>query len=141
MMHAPKFQEEYSAKLPALALLTNLGWTFLSPQAALLARNGNQGEVILRGELRKQLELRRFTYAGKEHALSAKSIDNIIAEICSPALNEGLALANERLYNHLLYGISITEFIDGKKANPTIALIDWQNNAPVSSAWGKQVRL
>lgn len=24
--HAPKFQEEYSAKLPALTLLTSLGW-------------------------------------------------------------------------------------------------------------------
>ena len=25
----------------------------------------------------------------------------------------------------MLYGISVTEFINGKKANPTIALIDW----------------
>ena len=30
-IQAPKFQEEYSAKLPALTLLTNLGWTFISP--------------------------------------------------------------------------------------------------------------
>jgi len=44
----------------------------------------------------------------------------------SPALNEGLLRANERLYNHLLLGISVTEFVDGKKVNPTIALIDWQ---------------
>jgi hypothetical protein len=27
----------------------------------------------------------------------------------------------------LLYGIAVTEFIDGKKANPTIPLIDWQS--------------
>lgn len=31
MQLAPKFQEEYSAKIPALTLLTQLGWTFLSP--------------------------------------------------------------------------------------------------------------
>lgn len=29
------------------------------------------------------------------------------------------------MYNHLLYGIALTEFVDGKKVNPTVALIDW----------------
>ncbi|MEG2266213.1 MAG: hypothetical protein RSC68_18010, partial [Acinetobacter sp.] len=27
----PRFQEEYSAKIPALTLLCALGWNFLSP--------------------------------------------------------------------------------------------------------------
>jgi type I restriction enzyme R subunit len=127
MLSVPKFQEEYSAKLPALALLINLGWSFLPPAQALVARGGKLHEVVLRDELRKQLQKRCFTFAGREHALSEKAIDNLIAEVCSPALNEGLINANEKLYNHLLYGISVTEFLDGKKANPTIALIDWQD--------------
>jgi type I restriction enzyme R subunit len=127
MNPTPKFQEEYSAKLPALALLTNLGWQFLSPEQALTARNGKQDQVVLKEILRAELRKRRFTFAGKDYPLSEKSIDNLIAEICSPALNEGLLIANERIYNHLLYGISVTEFIDGKKTSPTIALIDWQN--------------
>lgn len=121
----PKFQEEYSAKIPALALLSNLGWTFLSPKQALVARGGKISEVILRDALRNELKKRRFTFAGGEHALSDKSIDKIITEVCSPSLNEGLKTANEKLYNHLLYGISVTERVNGKKANPTIALIDW----------------
>lgn len=127
MNPTPKFQEEYSAKLPALALLTNLGWQFLSPEQALAARNGKQDQVVLKDILHGELQKRRYTFAGQQHALSEKSIDNLIAEICSPALNEGLLVANERIYNHLLYGISVTEFIDGKKTSPTIALIDWQN--------------
>ena len=125
--YTPKFQEEYSAKLPALTLLTNLGWSFLPPEQALAARNKKLDEVVLRAELREQLSKRKFKFAGNEHALSEKSIDNLIAEVCSPALNEGLLTANEKLYNHLLYGISITEFIGGKKVNPTIALIDWDD--------------
>lgn len=125
----PKFQEEYSAKLPALALMTNLGWSFLSPDEALAARSSKQDEVVLRQILRSELQKRRFTFAGKTYPLSDKAIDNLVAEVCSPALNEGLLTANERLYNHLLYGISVTEFVDGKKANPTISLIDWQNQA------------
>lgn len=124
--HVPRFQEEYSAKLPALALLTNIGWEFLSPSKALAARGGKLDEVVLRSVLREQLQKRRFVFAGKSHSLSNKSIDNLVTEMCSPALNEGLATANEKLYNHMLYGISVTEFVDGKKATPTIPLIDWQ---------------
>jgi len=123
----PKFQEEYSAKLPALTLLTNLGWSFLSPELALAACGGKADEVVLHQVLRSELQKRTFTFAGKSYPLSEKAIDNLIAEVCSPALNEGLLTANERLYNHLLYGISVTEFVDGKKASPTVALIDWQN--------------
>jgi len=127
--YKPKFQEEYSAKLPALTLLTNLGWSFLSPELALAARGGKNDEVVLREVLRSELQKRTFTFAGKNYPLSEKAIDNLIAEVCSPALNEGLLTANERLYNHLLYGISVTEFVEGKKASPTVALIDWQNPA------------
>ena len=123
----PKFQEEYSAKLPALALLSTLGWTFVPPARALAMRGGKTDEVVLRDVLRSELKKRRFVFAGREHGLSDKVIDNLIAEICSPALNEGLEAANERLYNHLLYGIAVTEFIDGRKANPTIPLIDWHS--------------
>ena len=127
MEFIPKFQEEYSAKLPALTLLTNIGWSFLAPEQVLAARGGKKDEVVLRSLLRAELQKRRFTFAGRSHPLSEKAIDNLVTEVCSPALNEGLLAANEKLYNHLLYGISITEFVDGKKANPTVALIDWQN--------------
>ncbi|MAY36435.1 MAG: DEAD/DEAH box helicase [Spongiibacteraceae bacterium] len=125
--NAPRFQEEFSSKIPAMALLQSLGWSFLNPEQALAARDGKQDEVVLRDILRSELTKRTFTYTGDACRLSEKSIDNLIAEVCSPALNEGLLAANEKIYNHLLYGISVTEFVDGKKASPTIALIDWDN--------------
>ncbi|MDD4926962.1 MAG: HsdR family type I site-specific deoxyribonuclease, partial [Methylotenera sp.] len=127
MNPSPKFQEEYSAKIPALTLLTNLGWDFINPDNALSARAGKTNELILKDVLRKELQKRRFIFAGKEYPLSDKAIDNIIHEVSLPALNEGLTIANERLYNHMLYGISVTEFINGKKANPTVSLIDWSD--------------
>ena len=43
----PKFQEEFSAKIPALTLLTQLGWTFLPPKQALAARNNKYDQVVL----------------------------------------------------------------------------------------------
>ncbi|WP_265453199.1 type I restriction endonuclease subunit R [Aeromonas salmonicida] len=123
----PKFQEEYSAKIPALTLLTQLGWSFLSPEQALAARDNKFDQVVLRQQLRSVLAERTFVFAGKTYPLSPKSVDNLVSELCSPALNEGLQAANERLYNHLLYGMSVTEFVDGKKVSPTIPLIDWHN--------------
>lgn len=121
----PKFQEEYAAKIPALALLCNLGWSFLPPAEANEARSRRQDQVVLTEILRRELGKRTFHFAGKEQPLSQKPIDHLIGIVCSPALNKRLLAANEELYNHLLYGISVTEFVDGKKATPTIALIDW----------------
>ncbi|MGL5665784.1 MAG: type I restriction endonuclease [Shewanella sp.] len=125
--YTPKFQEEYSAKLPTLTLLTNLGWSFLSPALALAARGGKADEVVLRNVLCGELQKRTVTFAGNRYPLSEKAIDNLIAEVCNPAINEGLLTANERLYNNLLYGISVTELVGGKKACLTVGLIDWQN--------------
>ena len=45
----------------------------------------------------------------------------------TPALNQGLRKANEIIYDALLYGVGVTEFVDGKRASPTIKLIDWDN--------------
>ncbi len=125
--YTPKFQEEYSAKIPALTLLTSLGWTFLSPKQIMDYRGYKQDEVVLRPVLREELSKRSFMAGGKTCQLSEKALDNLISQVCSPALNEGLLKANERMYNHLLYGIAVTEFVDGKKVNPTIALIDWEH--------------
>lgn len=125
--NTPKFQEEYAAKIPAMTLLANLGWTFLAPAEALALRGGKQDQVVLREVLRKVLSNRTFVFAGESHPLSNNSVDNIISQLCSPALNEGLRHANEKIYNHLLYGMPVTEFVNGKKVSPTIQLIDWHN--------------
>ena len=119
------FREEQSAKLPALSLLNSLGYEFISPKECLLQR-GSLSAATLPSVLRGILGKKTFSFMGKEHPLSPAAIDKIVQELSSPAMNEGLRAANEKLYNALTYGISVTEFIDGKKANPTIQIIDWE---------------
>lgn len=123
--HAPKFQEEYSAKIPALTLLSNLGWSFITPKEALQLREQKLDQVVLKSVLKDSLKKRTFSYAHQEYPLSEKSIDFLLNQICHPALNEGLKTANEKVYNHLLYGIAVTEFIEGKRISTTVPLIDW----------------
>jgi type I restriction enzyme R subunit len=121
----PNFKEEQSAKIPALTLLTNLGYQFIPPSECMAMR-GNRTTVILPSVLRKVLSFKTYSFMGKERHLSESAIDKIVQELSNPAMNEGLKAANEKLYNALTYGIGVTEFVDGKKANPTIEIIDWE---------------
>ncbi|MCH4296123.1 HsdR family type I site-specific deoxyribonuclease [Shewanella sp. 3B26] len=126
LSNTPNFNEEFSAKLPALALLTHLGYTFIPPETCAKMR-GNTSTVILPEVLKSVLESRTFPFLGKEQPLSAVAIDKIVQELAFPAMNDGLRTANEKLYNTLTYGKGVTEFVDGKKANPTIQIIDWEH--------------
>lgn len=124
----PDFKEEFSAKIPALTLLSSLGYEYIPP-AQCLTRRGKKSRVILPDVLRHYLTRQRFPFGGKHHALSSASVDKIVGELASPALNVGLRTANQKIYDALTYGIGVTEFIDGKKANPTILLVDWAHPA------------
>lgn len=133
MSTVPQSREQYSAHIPALHLLINLGWHFL-PTAQALALRGSTREVILKPRLIEVLQTRRFEYKGEQFPLSPSGIDQIVRELSSIGLAEGLMAANERLYNKLALGITVTEFMpDGKKHQPTIAVIDWYQ--PEANLW------
>ncbi|HHC7268967.1 TPA: type I restriction endonuclease subunit R [Vibrio parahaemolyticus] len=121
----PNFREEQSAKIPALTLLTNLGYQFIPPSECVVKR-GNLSTVILPDVLRDVLKHKTFSFMGKDRHLSDAAMDKIVHELANPAMNEGLKAANEKLYNALTYGIGVTEFVEGKKASPTINVIDWE---------------
>ncbi|WP_025566095.1 HsdR family type I site-specific deoxyribonuclease [Psychromonas sp. SP041] len=125
------FQEEFSSKIPALTLLTNLGYQFIPPSECealrgnpFVADKKSTHQVVLMPVMREFLAKQTFPFAGKQHKLTEAAIDKVMHEL-NPAMNLGLKAANEKLYNAMMYGVSVTEFVDGKKASPTIQLIDW----------------
>ena len=120
----PNTAEQYSAHIPALQTLLSLGWSFLPADECLRLRGGTNA-VILRSVLVEELRKRRFTYKGQEYELSTNAIDQIVRELSSPPMQEGLLAANERLYNSLIFGVTVTEFVDGKKHSATIPIIEW----------------
>lgn len=133
MSDAPQTREQYSAHIPALQLLCNLGWNYLSGASALVMR-GNPREILLKPRLIEALKTRRFEYKGESFPLSPSGIDQIVREVSSISLAEGLLFANEQLYNKLAFGITVTEFMpDGKKHQPTVAVLDWLN--PTANLW------
>ncbi len=125
MNTTPNSKEQYSAHIPALHLLCNLGWTFITVEQAIALR-GSTREVLLKGRLIEVLQTRRYEYKGEWYPLSPSGIDQIVRELSALSLAEGLMPANERLYGKLALGITVTEFMpDGKKHQPTIHVIDW----------------
>lgn len=125
MNTTPNSKEQYSAHIPALHLLCNIGWNFITTSQAIVLR-GSTREVLLKGRLIEVLQARRYEYKGEWYPLSPSGIDQIVRELSALSLAEGLMPANERLYSKLALGITITEFMpDGKKHQPTIHVIDW----------------
>ena len=130
---APNTREQFSAHIPALHTLINLGWRYLGVADCLSLRGGTR-EVLLKPRLIQALQSRRFDYKGESYPLSPSAIDQIIRELSALPLGEGLLVANERLYGKLAFGITVTEFMaDGKKHQPTIPVIDWAN--PAANLW------
>lgn len=64
-----KFHEEVSAKIPALTLLTNLGYTFIPPEQAAQMRDS----VVLREVLAQQT----FELQEQSYPLSSSAIDKM----------------------------------------------------------------
>lgn len=130
-MNTPQGSEQHSSHIPALALMMNLGWTFL-PATECQALRASQREVVLRPVLEQALRKRQFEHKGVWYPLSEQAVDQVIRHFTTPSMAQGLLSANQAVYDMLTLGITVTEFIDGKKVMATIALIDWQtldNNA------------
>lgn len=124
----PDTREEAAAKLPALHILTVLGWDYLSPSQCIALR-GSERAVVLEDVLRDHLSRHRFDYKGKHYPLSTNGIAQVLREITQTGLSEGLIPANRAIYQHLTMGITVTEFVDGSRASITVPLIDWADIA------------
>lgn len=131
--HTVDFREEFSSKIPTLTLLTNMGYQFIPPNECEVLRGNHFAgddkstqQVILAPIMRAFLAKHTFPFAGEDHKLSDAAIDKVMHEL-NPAMNLGLRVANENIYNALMYGVTVTEFINGKKTSQTVPFIDWQN--------------
>jgi type I restriction enzyme R subunit len=125
----PNSSEEAQAKIPALALLMKLGWSYVSPEASL-QRRGGERSVLLEDALWSWLEAYRYSYRGTSHSLSPGAVQQVLRAVSNTGLNEGLKAANKKLYKLLVYGVTVTEHMpDGQRQSFTIPLIDFDTSS------------
>lgn len=124
----PGHDERSRCHKPALVFLEKLGWTVLSPEAALSSRQGRFSEVILEDILEGWLRTHnRFFYKDKTYHFSIENIMSAIAALKDRGMQEGLLRGNEMMYDLLCLGKSFRESVDGQLKSFTLQYIDWDH--------------
>ena len=127
MLNTPSFKEDHISQIPALQLLVNLGYTYLSPDEALKQRGNKTTSVLLESVLRSQLDkINTINYRGNVFGFSSANIQSAIQGLKDLPIQEGYMLTCEYAYNLLTLGKSFEQSIDGDKKSYTIQYIDWQ---------------
>ncbi len=121
------YLELIDSQLPALQLLINMGWQYLTPAEALALRGGREGNVLLTGVLEPWLRQHNtIRFKGQRHAFSDGNISEAIRQLSGEAL-EGLLVTNKRLYERLTLGTSLPQTIGGDRKSFSLHFVDWQH--------------
>ena len=126
-MSANAYREEISSQIPAAQLLVALGWQYLTPTEALALRGGKERNVVLTGVLEPWLRgHNQIRVKGQAHAFSDANIGEAIDRLVNEPL-QSLIVTNERIYELLTLGTSLTQTIDGDRKSYALHYIDWQH--------------
>jgi type I restriction enzyme R subunit len=124
-VEVPSFKEDHISQVPALQLLQNLGWRYLTPDEALELRGGKRSNVLLDGVLDPQLrKLNRIRFKGQEYAFSEANIQSAVLAL-KEVLFDGLVRTNEKIYDLLVLGKSLQQTILGDTKSFPLRYVDW----------------
>ncbi|MBW6455701.1 MAG: hypothetical protein K0A98_07425, partial [Trueperaceae bacterium] len=124
-----RFDEKYLSQLPALQVLINLGYQYLTPTEALAARGGKAGNVLLEEVLREQLKkLNRIQHRGGSFLFSEENLQSAIQRLKNVKY-DGLLKTNEAVYDLLTLGVALEQSIEGAQKSFTLNYVDWRNPA------------
>lgn len=127
-MNTPSFIEDHISQIPALKLLMNMGWKYLSPDEALEARGGRSSNVLLEDILKNQLEkINKIDYKQKEFNFSESNINNAILAIRDLPVQDGFLAANKAYYELITLGKSFDQTVLGDKKSFSFQYVDWKN--------------
>lgn len=124
-----RIDEKYLSQLPALQVLVNLGYQYLTPTEALAARGGKVGNVLLEEVLREQLKkLNRIQHKGGSYLFSEENVQSAIQRLKNVKY-DGLIRTNEAVYDLLTLGVALEQSIEGDLKSFTLNYVDWRNPA------------
>lgn len=119
--------EKHLSQLPALQLLVNLGFEFITPAQALRERQGRSSNVLLENILRDKLkELNRIRYKGGEYLFSEENIQSAVQRLKNLKY-DGLLRTGETIYDLLTLGTALEQAIEGDLKSFNLNYIDWRN--------------
>lgn len=127
-MSTPSFLEDHISQIPAIQLLINMGYTYVSPEQALEWRGGKKSQVLFENLLREQLEeINTIHRKRKEYKFSDSNINTAILSLKDLPINEGFLNANAAFYDLITLGKAMEQTIEGNKKSHTLQYVDWEN--------------
>jgi type I restriction enzyme R subunit len=127
-MDIPSFIEDHISQIPALKLLINMGWKYLSPDQALEARGGRSSNVLLEDILKVQLnKINKIEYKQKEFTFSESNITSALMAIRDLPVQDGFLAANKFYYELVTLGKSFDQTVLGDKKSFSFQYIDWKH--------------
>jgi len=119
--------EKHLSQIPALHLLINLGFEYITPAEALHERQERTSNVLLENILRSQLkEINRIRYKGNEYLFSEENVQTAIQKLKNIKY-DGLLKTNEAVYDLLTLGTALEQTIEGNSRSFNLNYIDWRN--------------
>lgn len=127
-METPSFREDHISQVPALQLLINMGYQYLSPQEALAARGGKTSQVLLENILKQQLQKMNRTKLSSSQTgrFSEGNILEAVRALKEISLVDGYITAAQEVYDLITLGIALEQSIDGNKKSFSLQYIDWK---------------
>ena len=126
-MQTPLIKEDHISQIPALQLLQNMEYTYLTPEEALEQRGGRARNVILDGILEEQLrKMNNIRYKGQEYPFSEGNIISAVQAL-KDVIYDGLIRTNEKVYDLLCLGKSLQQSILGDIKSFTLRYVDWEH--------------
>lgn len=127
-MKNPNFQEDYSSQLPALRLLINMGYQYLSEKEVMDLRFGKTSNVLLEPILKKQLATINEIVVSSSHRekFTQSNIDEAVLRLKEIPFEQGYLSATEHIYDLLTFGTTLEQTIEGNKREYTLQFIDWK---------------
>src|SRR5690554_1770913 len=120
-------REDAISQLPALHLLQNLGWEYLTPDEALALRGGKKANVLLEEILLPWLrEHNRVRYKGRELPFTEGNILSA-AQALKEIPYDGLVRTNEKAFDLLCLGKSLQQSVGGDVKSFSLHYIDWEH--------------
>ena len=126
-MAVSEFLEDLVSHLPALQLLQQVGYQYLTPTEALDLRDGKRSRVVLESILVEQLrKLNQINFKGQTHDFTESNLKTAVDALTNIPF-DGLVKTNEQAFDLLTLGKAIEQTIDGNKRSYTLQYIDWEN--------------
>lgn len=128
-MQTPSFKEDHISQIPAIQMLVNMGYTYLTPSEADQLRDNKTSNVLLEEVLRKQLkEINSIRVStSKTSIFTDDNIERGILALKNLPMNEGYITASQKAYDLLTLGHALEQTVDGDKKSFTLEYIDWKN--------------